>query len=195
MRKIICIVIPLCLLLLSACSQPTAIPIPTEEPFPTATPTLRPTEAPKATQAAQETTTGNEALDALIAGNLPAGCYEYGVKYTKSSDSGAQLEIFYPISDFWTLLGMIKAGFTTFYAEAPLLFETDPDLEFVTFIFQKPADSEKAEVGPQPVVTMGVSRENIAKVNSDVRWCDLVTIIDRLEMSPEGASSWIDFCH
>lgn len=187
-----------CLLFaLTACqAEPTITPRPTEEPLPTATPTERPTEGPKATQVPElATSTGIAALDQVISSNLPAGCYEFNVKYTAKTDSeGAQLEVFYPITDFWTLLGMIKAGYTSFYAAAPAVFEADPDLEFATFIYQKPADSEKQEVGPQPVVILGISRENAAKVNSDLRWCQLVTVADRVEMSPEGAESWTDFC-
>ncbi|MHB9032664.1 MAG: hypothetical protein ACYC6L_06415 [Anaerolineae bacterium] len=196
-KRLVCIVLPICLLLLAACSAaPTATPFPTDEPYPTPTPTVRPTEGPKATQVPEvQTSTGNPALDEIISSNLPSGGYEFSVVYTpKTADAGAQLEIFYPITDFWTLLGMIKAGYTTFYAEAPLLFEADPDLEFATFIFQKPADSEKQEVGPQPVIIMGVSRENVAKVNSNTRWCDLIKVIDRLEFSDEGGQSWTDFC-
>jgi len=198
MKRVSLVAVILCgLLVLTACqAAPAATLRPTDEPLPTAVPTERPTEAPKATQVPElETSTGNEALDEVVASNLPAGCYEYNVKYTaKTDDSGAQLEVFYPITDFWTLLGMVKAGYTSFYAAAPAVFEADPDLEFVTFIYQKPADSEKDEVGPQPVVIIGISRENAAKVNSDLRWCSLVTVADRLEMSSEGAASWTDFC-
>jgi len=197
LNRVIFILIPLCLLLLVACTpQPTATPSPTDEPWPTETPTVKPTEVPKATQAAQASSTGNQALDQIIASNLPGGATTFGVNYTpKTDNAGAKLEIFYPIESFWTILGMLKVSYTTFYAETPLLFEADPDFDYVTFVFQKPAYSEKEEVGPQPVLVMEVSRESAAKVTSDTPWCELYTVIDKVEFSPEAASTWSEFCH
>jgi hypothetical protein len=195
-RRFLRIVVPLCLILLVACTPaPTAVPVPTVEDFPTATVRVMPTDAPKATQAPQETTTGNTALDAVIDENKPSGCYEFGVKYTaRSGDTGATLAVYYPIQDFWTLLGMLKVSYAAFIKAAPVFFTTDPDLDRVTITYQKPADAEKEEVGPQPVIIIEVSRAKVAQVTSDVRWCELKNVVDKLTMSAEAADSWKGFC-
>jgi hypothetical protein len=197
LRRILRIVVPLFLVLLVACSKPTptAVPVPTEDNVPTATARVVPTDAPKATQAPQENTTGNPALDAVVDENKPSGAYEFGVKYTaKAGDKGATLAVYYPIQDFWTLLGMLKVSYAAFIKTAPIIFETDPDLDVLIITYQKPADAEKEEVGPQPVLIIEVSRAKVAQVTSDIRWCDLKNAVDKLEMSPEAADSWKGFC-
>lgn len=195
LNKLTALLVTLCLLLLAACSPAaTATPRPTEEPLPTDTPKIVPTEAPKATQAPQDTTTGVEALDMIVAENMPVGCSEFGVKYEEKDATGMTLDVYYPIQDFWTLLGMLKVSYASFIKEAPLLFEADPNLDYLTVTFQKPADSEKQEVGPQPVLIMEVSRDNVAKITSDLRWCELKDMIDKVEMIPEAADSWRGFC-
>ena len=196
LRRILGIVVPLCLILLVACKPaPTALPVPTEDNFPTATARVVPTDAPKATQAPQETTTGNPALDTVIDENKPSGAYEFGVKYTaKAGDKGAVLAVYYPIQDFWTLLGMLKVSYAAFIITAPAVFNVDPDLDSVTITYQKPADAEKEEVGPQPVLIIEVSRAKVAQVTSDIRWCDLKNVVDKLEMTAEAKDSWKGFC-
>lgn len=197
LRRILRIVVPLCLVLLVACAKPTPVPtpVPTEDNIPTATARVVPTEEPKATQAPQENTTGNPALDAVIDENKPSGAYEFGVKYTaKAGDKGASLAVYYPIQDFWTLLGMLKVSYAAFIATAPIIFETDPDLDVLTITYQKPADAEKEEVGPQPVLIIEVNRAKAAQIKSDIRWCELKNAVDKLEMSAEAADSWKGFC-
>ena len=195
LRHILRIVVPLFLILLVACKPaPTALPVPTEDNFPTATARVVPTDAPKATQAPQETTTGNPALDTDIDENKPSGAYEFGVKYTaKAGDKGAVLAVYYPIQDFWTLLGMLKVSYAAFIITAPAVFNVDPDLDSVTITYQKPADAEKEEVGPQPVLIIEVSRAKVAQVTSDIRWCDLKNVVDKLEMTAEAKDSWKGF--
>ncbi|MHB1355608.1 MAG: hypothetical protein ACYCZF_06495 [Anaerolineae bacterium] len=197
LRRILRIVVPLCLVLLVACAKPTptAVPVPTEDNVPTATARVVPTEEPKATQAPQENTTGNPALDAVIDENKPSGAYEFGAKYTaKEGDKGAVLAVYYPIQDFWTLLGMLKVSYAAYIKTAPALFEADPDLDILTITYQKPADAEKEEVGPQPVIIIEVSRAKVAQIKSDIRWCDLKNAVDKLEMTAEAADSWKGFC-
>lgn len=197
LRRILHVVVPLCLVVLVACNKPapTAIPVPTEDNFPTATARVIPTDAPKATQAPQETTTGKPALDTVIDENKPSGAYEFGVKYTaKAGDKGAVLAVYYPIQDFWTLLGMLKVSYAAFIKTAPAVFSADPDLDSLTITYQKPADAEKEEVGPQPVLIIEVSRAKVAQVKNDIRWCDLKNAVDKLEMTAEAADSWKGFC-
>jgi hypothetical protein len=196
-RRILRIVVPLCLVLLVACNKPapTAVPVPTTDNVPSATVRPTPTDAPKATQAPQVKTTGNSALDAVIDENKPSGAYEFGVEYTpKAADKGASLVVYYPIQDFWTLLGMLKVSYAAFIKSAPAIFNADPDLDLLTITYQKPADAEKQEVGPQPVLIITVSRTNVAKVVSDIRWCDLKNVVDKLDMTAEAADSWKGFC-
>jgi hypothetical protein len=89
---------------------------------------------------------------------------------------------------------MLKVSYASFITTAPLLFSTDPDLESVVITYQKPADAEKQEVGPQPALIIEVSRAKIAQVTSSIRWCDLKNAVDKLEMTAEAADTWKGFC-